>query len=174
MNHGPDFLSTVAENLTDHKMRVSRNVALPDGTEADLFASRTYFSWKGLVIQSQHVAVRDYHWEAVTPKTAEALFDASFRRAKRVNRVPLLRGMQFGYMVVPCLVVGSASKELIAYAERQPRKRWALFEFPVVVDRSTDRAYYYESTALWGAFFFTDLRKLVEKCIVAARKKDRG
>ena len=164
----PDFLSAVYTKMVDFGLRVSRQVELPDGPVVDLFGSRTYFSWKGLVILSQHVAVRDYAGTTATPADAKVLFDASFRQAKKVNRVPLLRGMQFGYMVIPCLVVEAADRALIEYAESRPPKHWSLFEFPVVVDRSTDRTHYYNQTAIWGAAFFSDMRKLAKGCFGAA------
>jgi len=163
-----DFLSALDARMRAFGLRTSRQVELPDGPVVDLFGSRTYFSWKGLVVLSQHVAVRDCAGTTATPADSQALFDASFRQAKKVNRVPLVRGMQFGFMVIPCLVVASADKALIAYAESQPRKRWSLFEFPVVVDRSTGRTHYYAETAMWGAFFFSDMRDLVTRCIVPA------
>jgi hypothetical protein len=154
--------------MQDFGLRVSRQVQLPDGPVVNLFGSRTYFSWKGLVILSQHVAVCDYGGAAATPADAKALFDAGFRQAKKVNRVPLLRGMQFGYMVVACLVVRTADRALIEYAESRPPKHWSLFEFPVVVDRSTGRTHYYNHTAMWGAVFFSDMRKLAKRCFGAA------
>ena len=163
-----DILSAVHANMREFGLHVSQQVELPDGTVADLFGSRTYFSWKGLVLLSQHVAVQDYADTIATPADAQALFDASFRQAKKVSRVPLLRGMQFAFMVIPCLVVATADEALIEYAENRPRKRWSLFEFPVVVDRSRGRIHYYKRTAMWGALFFSDMRKLVSRCMVAA------
>jgi hypothetical protein len=163
-----DYLSSVSTNMRNFGLRVSNQVQLPGGPVADLFGSRTYFSWKGLVILSQHVAVRDYGATAASPADAKALFEASFRQAKKVNRWPLLRGMQFGYMVVTCLVVETADTALIEYAVSRPPKHWSLFEFPVVVERSTGRTHYYNHTALWGAAFFSDMRKLAERCFGAA------
>lgn len=163
-----EFLSRVESNLQHDGFRVARSVELPDGETADLFASRTRFSWKGLVLLSQHLCVQDRHGEDVTAADAADLFEACFRRAKAVNRVPLLRGMQFGYMIIPCLVLSNADPKLIAYAEGKPRKRWSLFEFPVVVDRFTHKIHYHRQTALWGALFVSDLRKLVERHVVAA------
>jgi hypothetical protein len=168
MGGGADFLSAVYTNMVNAGLRVSRQVQLPDGPMVDLFGSRTYFSWKGLVIVSQHVAVRDCTGTAATPADVNLLFNASFRQAKKVNRVPLLRGMQFGFMVIPCLVVASADRALIEYAESRPPKRWSLFEFPVVVDRGAGQTHYYNQTALWGAFFFSDMRKLAKGCFGAA------
>lgn len=163
-----DFLSAVDINLRDYGMRVSRHVELPGGPVADLFGSRTYFSWKGLVILSQHVAVFDYTERAATTVDVQSLFDAAFQRAKKVNRVPLRPGMQFGYLVMPCLVVKSVGKALVEYAEGRPPKHWSVLEFPVVVDRSTGKVHFYNQTAVWGAFYFSDMRKLVRQCITSA------
>jgi hypothetical protein len=156
--------------MVDFGLRVSHDVALPGGPVADLFGSRTYFSWKGLVVLSQHAVVRDYGDAAVSPADAAALFEAGFRQAKKVNRVPLLRGMQFGYMVVPCLVVAKADGKLIEYAVSRSPKHWSLFEFPVVYDRSTGLTHYYNHTAIWGAFYFSDMRKLARQCFGAANQ----
>ncbi|HTC93813.1 MAG TPA: hypothetical protein VK699_10210 [Terriglobales bacterium] len=168
MIENSNFLSTVCANMRNYGLTVSDRVTLPSGPVVDYFGSRTYFSWKGFVILSQHVAVRDYADMRATPMDAEALFEASFRQAKKVNRVPLLRGMQFGFMVIPCLIVANADQALVEYAERRPPKHFSLFQFPVVVDRSTGKTHYYKQTALWGAFFFSDMREVVERCIVAA------
>lgn len=170
MVEAPDSLSAVNANMRASGFRTSRLVELPEGPVVDLFGSRTYFWWKGLVILSQHVAVRDDAGTAATPADAQVLFDASFHQAKKVNRVSLLRGMQFGYVVIPCLIVAAADKALIEYAESRPPKRWSVFEFPVVVDRSTGRTHYCTQTATWGAFYFSDARDLVKRCIVAAAK----
>ena len=168
MTGNSDYLTSISTNMRDFGLRVSSQVQLPGGPVVDLFGSRTYFSWKGLVILSQHVAVRDYAGAAATPADAKALFEASFRQAKKVNRWPLLRGMQFGYMVLTCLVVETADRALIEYAESRPPRHWSLFEFPVVVDRSTGRTHYYNHTAIWGAAFFSDMRKLATRCFGAA------
>jgi hypothetical protein len=143
-----DFLNMLQARCEDFGLRVSHGVEMPGGVRANLFASRTYFSWKGLIIISQRIVVCDFGDDYPTPEESEAIFDAGFKQAKRINRVPLLRGMQFGYMVVPCIVVETAYGDLIEYAESPPRKHWALFEFPVVVERSTRETYYFRQTAL--------------------------
>lgn len=159
-----DFLSTVEKNLSSSPFRVSREVLLPDGTAADLTASRTTFSWKGLVILSQHLLLR--HVASATASDFYALFESGFRYAKKVNRVPLLRGLQFGYMVVPCIAVDSATPDLITFASSRPRKHWCIFEFPVLHDLSTGQTHYFQDTAIWGAFFFSDMRSLAQSASV--------
>lgn len=164
----PPLMIKISRNLRGYGLDVAHNVVMPNGPTAVLFASRTYFSWKGLSIISQHAAICDCGNRKVTPLEMQATFEAAFRQAKQVNRVPLLRGMQFGYMVIPCLIVGSADRQLIDYVEGAPRKHWSLFEFPVVIDRSTGRAHFFRKTATWGGFLFSEMRDFVETCIEEA------
>lgn len=146
-------------------MNVQHNVELPDGPTAQLFASRTSFSWKGFVLLSQYVAVCDFGDQDVIDRDAVLLYEAAFRKAKKVNRIPLPRGLQFGFMIIPCLIVDKANESLLQFARHAPRKHWSVFEFPIVVERRTGKVSYFKDTPLWGAFFFSDLRKLAEQCI---------
>ncbi len=168
MGELPPLLIKISRKLRDYGMDVAHKVVMPGGPTAVLFASRTYFSWNGLAIISQHAAICDCGNRKITPLDMQATFEAAFRQAKQVNRVPLLRGMQFGYMVIPCLIVGSADQQLIDYVETAPRKHWSLFEFPVVIDRSTGRAHFFRKTAMWGGFLFAEMRDFVETCIEEA------
>jgi hypothetical protein len=136
------FLASVDHRLERRGLRTARRIDLSGVLTADLVGSRTYFSWKGLVLLSEHVVVRSA--EAGAPADLDDLFAAGFRYAKQVNRVPLLRGMQFGYLIIPCLVVNEANEGLVHAAESRPHKRWSLFELPVVVDLRT------KSAGSWG------------------------
>jgi hypothetical protein len=158
--------STIATNLGSSRFRVAQDVSLASGAICDLAASRTTFSWKGLVIVSQHLLLR--HIPTATQADFSALFDDGFSYGKRVNRVPLLRGLQFGYMIVPCIAVDSATPDLIAFASSRPRKHWCIFEFPVLHDLSTGETHYFQKTAMWGAFFFSDMRALTRTSISSA------
>ena len=161
-----DLLSTVQRNLDSSQFGVARDVALPNRTNVDLAASRTKFSWKGMVILSQHLFLR--HLPAASAADFRELFDGGFLHAKRLNRVPILRGMQFGYLIIPCIAVDAATPDLIDFALRCPRKHWALFEFPVLHDLSTSETYFFHETAMWGALFFADARALVGSNIPGA------
>ena len=46
-----------------------------------------------------------------------------------------------------------------------PPKHWSLFEFPVIVDLAKSQIHYFKKTAVWGALFFSDMRKTVSKYI---------
>jgi hypothetical protein len=161
-----EIIDDISRRLSEGGYKVSRAVSLPGGIAAKVTASRTYFSWKGLVILSQHIVVRELNNGRV--QDVQDLFEAGFRFGKRANWVPLLRGIQFGYMVIPVIVGADPDSSLVRYVSAQPRKHWSLFEYPVVVDLRNRQTFYFQGTPIWGAFFFSDLRRLVEKYIASS------
>lgn len=163
MNDGVPELDQIENALSCGPFKVSRDVELPDGKPADITASRTYFSWKGFVLLSQHIVVR--HINHAVPEDLSVLFDAGFSYGKKVNKIPLLRGLQFGYMIIPVIVGESPDESLIEVVSESPPKHWALFEYPVVVNLSTNDVSFFRGSAIWGKFFFSDLRIVVEKYI---------
>lgn len=163
MSSTVQILEKISIALENGPFKVSRNIDLSDGKKADVAASRTYFSWKGLVLMSQHIIIR--HVNNATINDVKALFEAGFRFGKKVNRVPLLRGMQFGYMIVPVIVGESPDNDLVEAVSQAPPKHWSLFEYPVVVNQSTNQTVCFNGTAAWGAIFFSDMREVVDTYI---------
>jgi hypothetical protein len=174
MSNAAQVLNQIAAALGDGPFKVSRNVKLSDGKKADVAASRTYVSWKGLVILSQHVVVR--HVDNATLDDARTLFDVGFKFGKKANWVPLPRGLQFGYMVIPVLVGESPDTSLIQAVSQCPPKHWSLFEYPVLIDLSANQTICFSGTAAWGAFFFSDMRKVADTYIKGSlfNKPDAG
>ena len=158
-----DRLASIDRRLSDSKYRVSRDVQLPyDGT-AEIVASRAYLSWKGLVIQSQHIIVRTM--DSPTVADIKNLFESGFRIGKKRNRPPLIRGLQFGYMIIPVVIAHVVTDQLRQYVSEQPPKRWSLMEFPVLCDAKSNDTFYFKGTPIWNALFFSDLRNVVAKYI---------
>ena len=158
-----DRLATIHRRLCDSGYRVSQDVPLPDGGTARIAASRAYLSWKGLVVQSQHIIVQTIERPTVTD--LKNLFKFAFRIGKQRNRVPLVRGLQFGYMIIPVVIATEISDEVRHYVLQQPPKRFCILEFPVVCEAQSDNTYYFTETPLWGGFFFSDLRNVVAQHI---------
>lgn len=152
------LFDSLESSLRRERFRVERLSLLPDPTDTGIVGSRTRFSWKGLVIISEHFVARNF--DDCSVSDMKAYFNLAFKVAKKRNRVPLFRGLQFGYMVYPCAIVSHASPELIAYACSPPTKHWCIFEFPVVHDLSTGQTHYFRGTCAWGAFFFSDMRRM--------------
>ena len=159
MSEAQQVLASIAQNLANAGFKVSRDVMLSDGSTADLAASRNRFSWKGLVILSQHVVVRSV--ESASQHHMAGLLESSFRFGKKANRLPLVRGLQLGYMILPVIVTDTADRSLVESVTKPPRKRWALFELPVVLELANRRVVFFQGTPLWGAFFFSDARDIV-------------
>jgi hypothetical protein len=161
-----ELIDLIGQRFSAGGYKVSRDVSLPDGTAATLTASRTYFSWKGLVVLSQHIVAREL--DSGSAQDMQDLFEAGFRFGKRANRVPLLRGMQFGYMIIPVVIGVDPDSSLVEYVAGQPRKHWSLFEYPVLVDLRNRQTIHFKGTPIWGAFFFSDMRRLVEEYIASS------
>jgi hypothetical protein len=164
-----DIIESIARRLSEGGYKVSREVTLPNGPTAKIAASRTYFSWKGLVILSQHIVVQQL--DNAKTQDIQALFESGFRFGKHANWIPLLRGMQFGYMIIPVIVGANPDGALVQYVSSSPRKHWSLFEYPVFVDSHNSETFSFQGTAVWGAFFFSDLRKVIEKYITSLPTK---
>jgi hypothetical protein len=161
-----NIIESIARSLIQGGYRVSRDAALPSGPVASVTASRTHSSWKGLVVLSQHVVVRQL--DHATIEDVQELFAASFRFGKRANWIPLLRGMQFGYMIIPVIVGSEPDGGLLQYVSASPRKHWSLFEYPVVVDSRKCETFHFQGTALWGALFTSEMRQVVEQYITSS------
>jgi len=89
------------------------------------------------------------------------VFDIGFSLAKRINRIPLARGMQFGYAVMPLIVGNAPDVEALWYAANAPRAHWALFEFPVIVDIAMEKVTFFEGFRARGAIVWPILQELV-------------
>lgn len=161
------FVDSVEQSMDGTKFKVSRDVTLPDGSEVGLAARRNVFLWKGLVVLSQHILVM--HKTAPTIADFQSLFQSGFEHAKKVNRVPLLRGMQFGYVVIPCIAGPSMDGGVVRYVTGQPDKHWSLYEFPVAVDLGSGETHYFRGRSMWGALFFSNLRALASDYLETGR-----
>jgi hypothetical protein len=156
-------VDAIADRLRKADYSVSTNVSLDGEIMAEVAASRTYFSWKGFVILSQHVVIARY--ESAGVQDAEALFKLGFAYARRRNRIPLPRGCQFAFIVIPILATARPSRELIAYVSKVPPKHWSLFELPTVLDPNSDVATYYKGRALWGGIYFSNMQNVISTFI---------
>ena len=161
------FLDSVEQSMDGTKFKVSRDVTLPDGNEVGLAARRNVFLWKGLVFLSQHILVT----QKTSPTIADfqSLFQSGFEHAKKVNRIPLLRGMQFGYMVIPCIAGPDLGGGVVRNVAGQPDKHWSLYEFPVAVNLGSGETHYFRGRSMWGALFFSNLRGLASDHLEAGR-----
>ena len=119
--------------------------------------------WIPLAILSTHIVVLEK--DQAKPQDIKELFDIGFRLAKRINRVPLLRGMQFAYAVIPLIVGKDPDSELLLYVASAPRPHWSLVEFPVVMDLTRHQVAFFEGYRNLGGLMWPIMQKIVTSYI---------
>jgi len=166
MGRAAALITSLDARLNKLGCQTLRDVPLQEGITADVVGTRSYFSWSGLVTLEQHLLLLTLAEASVAD--SERLFDAGYRWASETNAMARVGEQQLGYIVVPVLAVSRPTAELIRYVEGAPRRRTALFEFPVVVDLEAGSVHCCGRTVWWGALYYSDMRELVDRCLVPA------
>lgn len=162
--------SRLAERLSEAHFRVRTGEQL--GAQPIRFvASRTKFIVAGMALMSTHIVVLEK--DEAKPRDMDDLSSKAVKLAKHINRIPLPRGVQFGYGVIPLIVGRNPDSELLLYAASAPTARWGLFEFPVVIDLTREQAAYFEGTKKWGQLLWLILQDIVAQHIEPVVEGDR-
>jgi hypothetical protein len=76
----------------------------------------------------------------------------------------ILRLKSHGYLSMPLMVSTDIGQSLRSWVTGFiPEKRWAAFEFPVLVSLSERKIYHSMNTSLWGAAYYSGFRDFVER-----------
>lgn len=153
-------ISEIQKSLagTRFRIRLGSEVGLDD---VAFVASRTIFIATGLLLMSTHFLVAEK--DNVDPKYIDKIFGEGFKVARRINKLPLLRGMQFGYAICPTIISHNPEPNSLLYASTVPEQRWALVEYPIIVDRTRNQVAYFKGNAKLGAQIWPSLTNLIEK-----------
>lgn len=164
-----DLLVAVEQNLKAAGFDISRDVALPTGDVAALVASRTEFTFHNVVNVPIILHLFVQHPRIAAAGDFDTLFEGGFQHVRSLYPSSFWQRPQFGHVILPCIAVDAATRELIAFASRKPHQRWRRFEFPVLYDLLTGRVFYYEKTPRLGAMFFPGARALANLAFDTAR-----
>jgi len=163
------FLEKTKQSMIS-KYRVSVHTQLPDGSIADLTASRTYFSLKGFVTISQHLLIARI--ENAQIDDMRQLLETGYKFGKQITRVPFYLRFQLSYMIIPVIATSNPDKDLLEYAIAQPNVSLTtplgILEYPVVLDLESGETHYRRKRSFVGAFFFSDMRNVVSRYIEVA------
>lgn len=157
MNTTYPITEELAQHLSSERYHIRTGAEL-DAQPIRFVASRTKLAFP-MAIESIHIAVLER--DRATWHDIKELFKTSFSLGKRINRVPLLRGMQFGYLIIPLIIGREPDVELLSNATLLPKRHWALVEFPVVVDLTCCRVAFFEGYDQEGGMFWPMLQKIV-------------
>ncbi len=158
-----DDFHILLEQRMRKKYRLVRDVGLPDSFTVNLLAVRGGFYWKILVFHATYFFF--VYAECPHKDDFRKLYESGFRYIKKVSCVSFLRGFQFGYNIVTCIVSNNIGEDVIQYVTQRPRKHFALLEFPVVYDLDLQKAYYFKGAASWGSHLISQTRKEVSRYI---------
>ena len=85
--------------------------------------------------------------------------------AASLDASALPRGFQKGNAVIVLYVADRVDPEVLERIEHKPERGFAKFHFPVVLDLSTGRGTYLESTPHWGSLYYPKFRHLAERLL---------
>lgn len=74
----------------------------------------------------------------------------------------LPRGLQNGVSAFNVLVSEKVTEKAKATAMARPKKHFAAFQMPVIVDLSNENIYYYKNTPIWGRVYYKYFREFIE------------
>jgi len=148
----------LSERLSQARYRIRTGEQL-NAASVRFVASKTKFIVPVLALMSTHIVVLEK--DEAKPQDMDNLFDMGFMLAKRINWIPLLRGMQFGYGIIPLIVGENPNSELLLYAASPPGGKFSLFEFPVVMDLTRHQVAFFEGSKMVGGMIWPMLQKII-------------
>jgi hypothetical protein len=70
------------------------------------------------------------------------------------------RGMQTGVVCFALLITPSIDEKAKLWVMQRPRKHFAAFEMPCLLDTSTNNLYFYQQTPIWGFIYYRSFRQV--------------
>lgn len=79
------------------------------------------------------------------------------------NYKNLPRGMQNAVVSNNVLASANVDPMAVKFVEAKPKKHYAAFEMPIIVDLTQEKIYYYKKTPIWGAIYYKYFREYISK-----------
>jgi len=117
------------------------------------------FKWKWLATKLKIFSYISYV-EKIDQKTISDFSDACFLTSKK-NYKGLPRGVQNGFASFIVIVSEDIDVDAIAFAESRPKKHFAAFDMPVVVDLKNEKIYFYHGKQIWGSIYYRFFREFI-------------
>ncbi len=152
----------LAENLSKGRFKIRTGAQL--GVRDIVFvASKNIFVPMVLGVVSAHVVALEKN--DAKARDFDELFDTGFKVAKKINWIPLPRGLQFGYAVMPLIVDCDPDPESLLYAVSSQEMRWALLKYPILVDLKSKQLAYFNGNSSWALSIWPSLLEIVTRYI---------
>ena len=127
---------------------------------AELFYEE-HFEWRWMASKLKQSGFLSFA-DTVTKELMQSYSEKCLQYA--LSHTPgMVRGMQNGILSVNVLAGRKIEYEAVNYAMKRPKKHFAAFEMPVIVDLDSETLYYYRKTPLWGAIYYRSVREWIEQ-----------
>ena len=157
------LIGKIKENLKKKGYGIQENIEYGDYKfllvghlskfEVSKFGTNDYFFTVGKVKEPILANIRD-------------LSNQSFGYSGGHRSNPLPPGIFGGYWVFPIIMVESVSESVSnAIQNEVPPKHWSSAEFPIVVDLTSKKTYYFQGTPIWGAAYYAGFRQLINEIV---------
>jgi hypothetical protein len=153
MMNAEEYLQGAARRLQEDGSQVSR-VQLPGGSALVGYQSKFRMSWAATKL---HLFTVLYPTGVATDGQLAALSRDAVNYAKATKGA--LRGFQTGVAVIPILVADTVTEQARTAATARPKKEFAAFLLPAVVDLPSGRTFTYPGRIVWGALYASWLRE---------------
>jgi hypothetical protein len=147
-----EYLQGAAQRLQQDGSQVSW-AGLPGGQALVGYRSQFKLSWLATKL---HLFTVLYPTAAATDAELAALSRDAVEYAKATKGA--LRGFQSGVAIIPALVAETVSEPARAAALARPKKEFAAFLLPAIVDLATGQTFSYQGRIVWGTIYASWLR----------------
>lgn len=153
------YLATVEARLTQQGFK-----PLPEGKVtlgADAVYRRRRFSITKFGVEDTFCVVK---WMPDLTSGGLESFSGQVFEFGAKNKFFLPRGIFATFITHALLVTEGLSEDVYRFVTTTYcPKHWSSFEFPAVLDLSTKRLYFYESTPPWGGAYYRGFRKEIQE-----------
>ncbi len=98
----------------------------------------------------------------ITKDVIENFSKAALDYAIKTNK-GLLRGLQSGVVCFAVLVSPNVDDSAKKWADKNPKKHFASFEMPVILDLGNDKIHYCKKTPFFAMIYYKPFRNIIEK-----------
>ena len=152
------FLEKIKKNLTNKNYSLQSDVKYGDfnfevvghlaKTQLSKFGKNDYFFIVGEVKEPTLANIRSFSNQAY-----------GYSGQHRENKLP--PGLFGGYWVFPIILVDQIQDSVMnAVQQEDPPKHYSSAEFPIVVEKTTKKVYYFQRSPAWGAAYYAGFRQL--------------
>ena len=160
---GDPFLDKALIRLVGAGFEVARDVSY-DGADFNAVATRkqlaiTRFGYSEEFFVFDELSALDW------PRL-EAFSEQAIRFAIKEKKAVLPRGLGSAVTCYPVALTEDVGPEVAAAVREQPaKKHWAAISMPVVYDRADATLHYLERTPVWGAAYYSGMRKTIAEAL---------